>query len=613
MTQRPLADYALLSDCNTAALVSRDGSIDWLCVPQFDSPAVFGRLLDDQAGHWSLRPADRFDVTRRYRADSLVLHTDVETASGRATMTDALLFGADEQGHGIGTSVPHVLARTVEVVDGTMAFTSEFAPRPEYGIVTPHVRSVAGGMMTSGGAARLVLSCPKPTSIDAATVVWRMALVPGEVAAVAMQYVPTGQPIPDTLTRGEICERLEETDAAWRSWSGLHQRYDGPWRDAVRHSGRVLQGLTYRPTGAIVAAPTTSLPETPGGGRNWDYRFAWLRDASMAMQALWVAACPDEAGQLLSFLMDAAGTSPEHPEGVHIMYGIGGEHDLAERELSHLDGWRCSQPVRIGNAAWEQTQHDTYGVLLDAVHCYRDQLDGLDPSMKQFVIALVDHAATIWNEPDQGIWEIRGAARHHLHSTLMCWVALDRGIRLADRLGAGSRVDDWHVVAAQIRKRILNEGWNDELGAYTQTLGGDDLDAAVLLMAITGFLPAHDPRMRSTIDAVATHLAAPNGLLYRYVGDDGLDGDEAPFLICSFWLAECWALAGELDKARATFEGAAGHANDVGLLSEEADDDGLLGNFPQSFSHIGLINAAAAIARAETEASSSPRCVPPES
>ena len=375
----------------------------------------------------------------------------------------------------------------------------------------------------------------------------------------------------------------------------------------------MLQGLTYRPTGAIVAAPTTSLPETPGGGRNWDYRFAWLRDASMAMQALWVAACPDEAGQLLSFLMDAAGTSPEHPEGVHIMYGIGGEHDLAERELSHLDGWRSSQPVRIGNAAWEQTQHDTYGVLLDAVHCYRDQLDGLDPSMKQFVIALVDHAATIWNEPDQGIWEIRGAARHHLHSTLMCWVALDRGIRLADRLGAGRRIDDWQATAAQIRERILNEGWNDELGAYTQTLGGDDLDAAVLLMAITGFLPAHDPRMRSTIDAVATHLAAPNGLLYRYLADDGLDGDEAPFLICSFWLAECWALAGELDKARATFEAAAAHANDVGLLSEEADDDGLLGNFPQSFSHIGLINAAAAIARAETEASTSPRCVPPES
>jgi alpha,alpha-trehalase len=600
-TDRPIADYAVLSDCNTAALVSGSGSIDWLCLPRFDAPSVFARLLDARAGHWSITPSGPYEMRRRYLPETLVLETTFSTPSGAATVTDALMFADGERGHDIGSNVPHVLVRVVDGLEGEVALDVDFAPRPEYGVVFPRVRAVAGGVTSRGGASQLTLSGPPPTTTDDDGARWDLTLAAGDRAAFALQWSDTAQPLSAPWPAETIEARLESTISAWRSWSELHQRYDGPWADAVRHSGRVLQALTYQPTGAIVAAPTTSLPETPGGGRNWDYRYAWIRDASLTMQALWVAACPDEAAAFVGFVLAASGAGVLRGAGIQIMFGIGGEHDLTERELPHLEGWRASRPVRIGNGAWEQVQHDIYGTLLDAVFRFQDQLGHVDDTTAQFLGDIADIAARVWRQPDQGLWEMRGPPRHFVHSKLMCWVALDRAGRLAGQLGLDGRAAAWAEEAGAIRAALLDEGWNEKVGAYTQSFGSEELDSSVLLMAMTGFLPASDPRMRSTIEAVAERLSAPGGLLYRYSGEDGLEGAEAPFLLCSYWLAECWALAGELERAHRVFEQTTAYANDVCLLAEEADPatGELMGNYPQAFSHIGLVNAAWAIAQAE--------------
>jgi GH15 family glucan-1,4-alpha-glucosidase len=393
---------------------------------------------------------------------------------------------------------------------------------------------------------------------------------------------------------------LADTVAAWRSWQGEHQRYDGPYRNLVHHSGRVLQGLTYQPTGAIVAAPTTSLPETVGGERNWDYRFAWIRDASLTLDALWVAACPDEARAFLNYLTTVASTFHESQE-LQIMFGVCGERDLSERTLDHLAGWRGSRPVRVGNAAWRQRQLDVYGELLAAVHRLRPQLGELDDLGRRFLCGLADAAAASWRQADQGIWEVRGEPRHYLYSKLMCWVALDSAIDLAPHLDATGKVARWTRARDEIRAAILEHGWNDRVAAFTQVLGGDELDASNLMISNVGFLPPDDPRVLATIDATEEHLTDTHGLVYRYRGDDGLDGEEGTFLLCTFWLAEALARAGRVEHAREVFERAAAYRNDVDLLAEEVDPDTreLLGNFPQAFSHIGLVNAAWAISQAE--------------
>jgi GH15 family glucan-1,4-alpha-glucosidase len=372
----------------------------------------------------------------------------------------------------------------------------------------------------------------------------------------------------------------------------------------VHHSGRVLQALTFARTGAIVAAPTTSLPETVGGQRNWDYRYTWVRDASLTMEALWVAACPTEAGLFFVFLADAAATLPQTGADLQIMFGIGGERDLTERELPHLTGWRGSAPVRIGNGAWTQRQLDVYGELLSAAQRLVDKLGELDPVTRKFLTAAADTAATRWQEADQGIWEIRGEPRHFLYSKLMCWVALERAIALATLLDAEDRVPAWTAARGQIRTAILDQGWSERAGAFTQAFGGEELDASSLMLAITGFLPATDPRMKATIDATAARLTDKRGLVYRYLSRDGLAGDEGTFLLCTFWLAQAQALADQVDAATATFERAIAAVSDVGLLAEEVDphDGQMIGNFPQAFSHIGLVNAAWTIAEARKRA-----------
>jgi GH15 family glucan-1,4-alpha-glucosidase len=600
MSRQPIAEYALLSDCRSAALVHRSGSVDWLCFPRYDAPSMFGRLLDDRAGHWSIHLPGTTTIRRRYLDGTLVLETEFETPAGRLTLTDALAVGPNERGHELGAGSPHALLRRAECTAGTVELEIEYAPRADYGRVQPGLRSVSGGVLATGDRSGLLLSSELPYALEGGSARLRVTLRAGESQAFALQFQAAEGAA--CWTEEEIEGRLQETIAAWRSWSSLHQRYDGPWRELVHLSGRVLQGLTYQPTGAIVAAPTTSLPEAVGGSRNWDYRYTWIRDASLTLEALWVAACPDEAQQFFDFLAGAAVRQLRDEGDLQIMFGVTGERDLSERELPHLSGWRDSRPVRIGNGAWNQRQLDVYGELLSAVHRLRDQVGAFPPDTAGFLADVADTALRRWREPDHGIWEMRDEPRHFLHSKLMCWVALDRAVELAGSIGAdGDRLSRWQEGRDQIRATILEQGWSEKAGAFTQTLDGETLDASTLLLPIVGFLPADDPRVRATVEAIAERLSDSHGLVYRYRAADGLPGEEGSFLLCTFWLAHALALGGEVERAREVFGRAAAFVNDLGLLAEEVDGatGELLGNFPQAFSHVGLVNAACAIAQGE--------------
>ena len=604
MSSVPIADHGLLSNCRSAALVTRDGSVEWLCLPRFDSPSVFGRLLDDGAGHWSIRPVGAFRARRGYVSQTMVLHTTFETSTGVVTCTDALALGPGTRGHHLGEQAPSLLVRQVQGVAGTVELEMDYAPRTEYGLVAPLLSAIGGGVLGRGGADITVLSAPVPLRIAGGAATGRLAVRAGQRLAFALHHGRPGEPEPVVWTQHDLASRLADTVAAWQSWSQMHQAYQGPWRELVHLSGRVLRALTFYPTGAIVAAPTTSLAEVVGGGRNWDYRYSWVRDASLTMDALWIAACPDEAGKFFGYLSTAAETSLVRGGDLQIMFGVGGEHDLTERELPHLSGWRASAPVRIGNGAWTQRQIDVYGELLSAVHRLREQIGEFEPATRDFLVAVADTAARRWTEKDQGIWEIRGREQDFLYSKVMCWVALDRAIALADMLGAQPSVPRWRQVRDQIHATVLREGWSERAGAFTQYFGSDELDASNLMMPIVGFLPATDPRMIATIDAIERRLTDQRGLVFRYdvaAGVDGLAGQEGTFLLCTFWLAHALALAGRPRRARQVFERAISYVNDLGLLAEEVDPDSgeLLGNFPQAFSHIGLVTAAHAISEAE--------------
>jgi GH15 family glucan-1,4-alpha-glucosidase len=565
-------------------------------------------------------------VTRRYVERTMVLETTYRTSTGTAVVVDALAMGEGNRGHALGRGSPHLLLRQVTCTHGDVEMRLEYSPRPEYGLVLPLLDAVGGGLVATGGADVIILSCPLALDVSASSASGSTVLRTGERAGFALHHGRRADPTsPRTWSQDEIAARLDDTVSAWQSWSELHQAYHGPWRELVHQSGRVLQALSFQPTGAICAAATTSLPEVVGGTRNWDYRYAWVRDASLTIEALWVAACPDEANEFFDYITASAAGSLDDDGDLQIMFGIGGERDLTERELPHLSGWRGSAPVRVGNGAWRQRQLDVYGELLSAVHRLSDRIfdpgglvgpladagrwdvgPELAPSTRQFLAALADTAATRWREKDQGIWEVRGEPQHFLYSKLMCWVALDRAVTLADRLGASNRVDQWTQTRDEIRDTILQEGWNERIQAFTQSFGSDALDASNLILPIVGFLPPDDVRVHATIDAIEQHLTDPRGLVYRYRSVDGLEGEEGTFLLCTFWLAQALALTGRTERARAVFERAAAFVNDVGLLAEEVDaaSGELLGNFPQAFSHIGLVNAAWAISQAEAPTSS---------
>ncbi|OBK90105.1 glycoside hydrolase family 15 protein, partial [Mycolicibacter sinensis] len=552
----------------------------------------------------------RAEVTRRYLDDTMVLETTFATATGTVVLRDALATGAADDPHRLGVAAPRLLVRSLQCVTGEVEVGIDFAPRPEYAVVTPRVSAVDGGVLARGGADIVVLSCPVALEVTGDRAAGRVVLREGRRLSLGTTHRSTSEEFPIPLSEDDLDQALEVTVEAWRSWSKLHQSYQGPWRDLVHHSGRVLQALTYQPTWAVVAAPTTSLPEEVGGERNWDYRYAWVRDASFTMEALWVAACPDEAHEFFDYLAASSAGALRGGDHLQIMFGVGGEHDLTERTLDHLSGWRGSRPVRVGNGAWRQRQLDVYGELLGAAYRLVDQLDPEHPNAvtgREFLIDCADTAARRWTEPDHGIWEVRGEPRHFLYSKLMCWVALDRAVRMADMLGATDKAGDWQATAEQIRTEILRRGWSDRANAFTQSFGDDTLDASNLMIPLVGFLPPDDRRVLATIEAIAGQLSDSHGLIYRYrtvTGDnpDGLPGEEGAFLLCTFWLAQALAVCGQTGRAREVFEGAIRYVNDVGLLAEEVDADTgeLLGNFPQAFSHIGLVNAAWALAQAES-------------
>jgi GH15 family glucan-1,4-alpha-glucosidase len=540
----PIADYGLLADCNSAALLTRDGSVDWLCLPRYDSAAIMARILDPEGGHWSIRPTGDYSAERRYLPDTLVIETTFTTETGSVRLLDAMAFAPGQRGHELGFDAPHELLRGVEGVTGEVELTLELAVRPEYGLIRPLIRLVEGGARTFGSG-RVGVSSGVPLDVDDEAVIHASFTVSeGDRVGFALRWAAAEQKAPPAPTpAAEVREQIEDTAEAWRSWEAEHDIYEGANRDLVRLSSRVLKGLTYRPTGAIVAAPTTSLPETVGGERNWDYRYSWIRDSSLTIEALYIGACSDEAEEFVSFMTSSAGGRAGEGS-LQIMYGIGGEHDLSERELGHLRGWRDSSPVRVGNGAWDQVQLDVYGELLNSLWLYQEQLGTLHMEIQQFVADLADTAARRWKETDSGMWEMRGEPRHHLSSKVLCWVALDRALKLADQLDEHAKVAEWEAARDEIRAAVLERGWSESRQAFAQSFESDDLDAAQLLMPILGFLPATDERMKSTIDAIADQLT--------------------------------------------------GYANDLGLLAEEIDtaNGEQLGNFPQAFSHIGLIKAA---------------------
>jgi GH15 family glucan-1,4-alpha-glucosidase len=550
------------------------------------------RILDPAAGHFSIRPAGRYEVRREYVESTMVLQTTFSTDGGVLRLTDALALEPGAREHDIGLRSPHAIVRRAEVLAGQVELSLEWSPRPEYGLVVPELERRPGGLRTIGGADSLVLIADLPLAVERGTARARRNLHEGEALECVVHHLAGLRR--DDVEALDARRALDDTIEGWRSWADDHHGYEGVYREQVNRSALLLQALTYAPSGAIVAAPTTSLPEIAGGEANWDYRYAWLRDASLTLRALWVAACPTEATRYFDWMAAAVGLDAD--AHVQIMFGVEGERDLTEHELGHLEGHLGSRPVRVGNDAWSQRQLDVMGEVLDAAHVLRDELSELAPHTERFLCAMADRAAAEWTQTDAGIWEGRDGERHYTSSKLFCWVALDRAVELAPLLGAGARPDDWASTRDEIRAEILERAWCEQRGAYAGAFGSDRLDASVLLMPIMGFLRAGDERMRATIEAISSELGE-GGLVRRWTGTRD---DEGAFVICSFWLANCLARAGEVDRAREVFDGILAHANDVGLLAEEIDprDGSLLGNFPQAFSHVGLINAAWAIEEA---------------
>ncbi len=585
MEQRAISDYGFLSDCRSAALVGRNGSIDWWCPDRFDAPSVFARLLDPAGGHWWLGPVAPGRVQRSYERDTLVLRTVHHTPEGSVAVTDALAAEQGARAHELGMNSPAVLLRVVEGLSGRVRMGVDYLPRPEYGLITPYLREQDdGSVLARAGPAVLVL---RGDGLRLRVVDDRVRhtfeVAAGQVVGFDLAYAATHGAPP---ARRDAVPGVADTVRAWQAFRESHH-YDGRHAEVVRQSATILTGLTYARSGAVAAAPTTSLPELLGADRNYDYRFSWLRDFAMTMRAMWVAACPDEASRLFAWAAYSTGRIGAEP--VPVVFGLEGERDISEHFCDNLAGYANSSPVRIGNDAWRQRQLDVPGEVVSAIWKFRDYLGAqFGAELREMVLGLTEQVAATWHLPDRGIWEHRDAERHYLCSKVLCWVAMDRAVRLAPRLGERADVRRWAGIRDEIRATVLREGYDERRGAYTGVLGSPELDAAVLYLPVVGFLPAQDPRMRSTIEAVERELGADGGLIRRWADDPG------GFLLCSFWLVECLVLAGQRERAERLFEEVTGHANDVGLLSEQIDPGtgAQLGNMPQALSHIGLINAA---------------------
>jgi GH15 family glucan-1,4-alpha-glucosidase len=592
-----IEDYALIGDLHTAALVGTNGAVEWLCLPRFDSPSCFAALLgDEQHGHWTVAPAGPVQATsRRYRPGTLVLETDFKTPHGAVRVIDFM----PRRGSG-----PPRLMRIVEGLAGRVPMRMELTLRPDYASIVPWLDRASDGVVAIAASDGYRLSTALPLEIEDGSVRADFVAFEGarERLTLSWHFSYDESPLVEDAESA-----LARTEAWWREWSGRCS-YTGPYRDEVLTSLIALKAMTSETTGALIAAPTTSLPEDIGGERNWDYRFCWLRDSVLALESLLVSGYTDEALGFRDFLLRVAAGDPM---ALQIMFGVGGERRLTEFELGHLPGYEGSKPVRVGNAASEQFQLDVYGEVMAVAYLGAVVRGEVEEQLWPRWRSAVDHVGTIWREPDDGIWESRGPRRHYTYSKVMAWVVFDRGVRLAEQFDLEAPLEQWRETRDEIHREVCERGYDAERGTFTQYYGSQELDASVLNIPLVGFLPGDDERVTGTIDAVRRELGR-DGFVSRYSTsetDDGLAGDEGQFLACSFWLVSALAANGRTDEARELFERLVGLANDLGLLAEEYDvgRQRQVGNFPQAFSHLTLIGAATAIADAEGDGSAGER------
>lgn len=601
----PIEDYAAIGNLRTAALVSRRGSIDWACLPHFDSPSVFGAILDARrGGHFRVGPPNGQRGEQRYVDETNVLETTFQTASGLLRVTDFMPLAGDIDGRG-GSHAPPEIQRLVQAEGGSAEVDIEWAPRLDYGRRPTLISMMPDGLVASDGERTLYLrglpDGAEVHSTDHGPVARLRTRLDERGLALVSSW--EGEPAHAGLAAAE--EALQATVRAWRGWLRKDKRGDrhewaGAWAPLIVRSELALKLMVFAETGGIVAAPTTSLPEWIGGMRNWDYRYTWIRDASLTTQALSAVGHTREAVDFLDWAEHVAQAHEAQARRVQIMYGLHGETELDEHELEHLEGYRRSAPVRIGNGAAPQRQLDVYGELLDGAYELVRRDISLSADVRRFLATLADGACAAVGEKDAGIWEMRGPKRHFVHSKLMVWVGLDRALQLASRGVIEGDVQRWRQSRDEVRQTILERGFNEERGAFTQSFESTDLDGSNLLIPLHDLLPVDDPRVQGTIDRTLDELTE-EGLVYRYKVDDGLPGEEGAFVLCTFWLIDTLALSGRLDEAHELFDRLCRRANHVGLLSEQIDpaDGAFLGNFPQAFSHIGLINSALYLAHAE--------------
>jgi GH15 family glucan-1,4-alpha-glucosidase len=587
-----LEDYGLIGDLQTAALVGRDGGVDWLCLPRFDSASCFSALVgDERHGRWLVAPAGEVrSVARRYRPGTLVLETDFVTDEGSVRVVDFMP---------LRRGGPPRLMRVVEGLRGRVPMRMRLAVRPDYGTITPWIEPVADGAIVIAGPDSFRLTTGVGLQIKDGDATAEFVVVEGARDRLVLTWHLSYEQTPPVEDAGSA---LARTEAWWRDWSARCS-YEGEYRDAVMTSLIALKAMTSEVTGAVVAAPTTSLPEELGGVRNWDYRYCWLRDSVLALEALLDAGYTAEALAFRDFML-RVGTGD--PSKIQIMYGVGGERRLTEFELDELPGYEGSKPVRVGNAASEQFQLDVYGEVTAVMFIGAERLGRIDEQVWPRWRTIVEHVESIWRDPDDGIWEARGPQRHYTYSKVMAWVVFDRAVRLAERFELDAPVDRWRQVRDEIHAEVCEHGYDPKRRTFTQYYGSEELDASVLNIPLVGFLPGTDERVTGTIDAVTRELGR-DGFVSRYSTahtDDGLPGDEGQFLACSFWLVNALARNGRVGQARALFERLLALRNDLGLLAEEYDvaRKRQVGNFPQAFSHLTLILAARAISEAERAA-----------
>jgi GH15 family glucan-1,4-alpha-glucosidase len=587
-----IEDYGLIGDLQSAALVGRNGSIDWLCLPRFDSPSCFSALLGNEAhGCWLVAPAGEVrSCSRRYRPGTLVLETDFETDDGTVRVIDFM----PPRGEG-----PPRLMRIVQGLSGSVPMRIALSLRPDYASIVPWVEPVPDGIVATAGPDGFRLTTALPLDVDSGEVRAEFVAVEGARERLVLTWHLSYE---ETPAVEDADSALARTEAWWREWSE-RCTYEGPYRDDVLTSLIVLKAMTFETTGAVIAAPTTSLPEDIGGERNWDYRFCWLRDSVLTLEALLETGYTAEAMDFRDYLL-RVGTGD--PTKIQIMYAIDGGRRLTEFELPELPGYEGSQPVRVGNAASEQFQLDVYGEVMAIGFLGTTKMGTIEERYWPRWRTVVEHVETIWREPDDGIWESRGPRRHYTYSKVMAWVVFDRAVRLAERFELDGPVERWKQIRDEIHREVCEQGYDAERRTFTQYYGSKELDASVLNIPLVGFLPGKDERVAGTIDAISRELGR-DGFVSRYSTaetDDGLAGDEGQFLACSFWLVSALAVTGRVDEARALFERLIALSNDLGLLAEEYDvkRQRQVGNFPQAFSHLTLIGAAVEIAKADSEA-----------